>query len=163
MSQPFNQSVTFTLDKAHFQECFEQSAPAVQPKDFSKAAIFAVIGVPLLFVEAEHYYIPFFLIGLAILEVFSVLYRQTWWVWRQLMGKSAYGQVKLTIDEEGIATDSEHVNAQIIWDDVTSIEHTEKGLLLRHKGGVNYLSNSHLNEEIVEFILKHKPDAKIEH
>ena len=156
MSNPFNHSVTFTLDKAHFQECFEQSAPPVQPKDYGKAAIIGVIGVTLLFVEAEHYYIPFFLIGLAILEVFSVIYRQTWWVWRQLMGKTANGQVKLTFDEKGITTVSEHINSQINWNDVNAIEQTEKGLLIKHQGGVNYLSNSHLNQAIVEFILKQR-------
>ncbi|WP_444995397.1 YcxB family protein [Aliikangiella sp. IMCC44359] len=155
MNQPFCQSTTFTLDKAHFQECFEQSSQPVQNKDYRKAAIIGAIGIALMFIEAEHYYIPFFLIGLAILEVFSVLYRQTWWVWRQLMGKSGYSQIKLIIDEKGITTESEHVNTQIFWSDVKAVEKTSKGLLVVHEGGKNYLSNSHLNEEIIEFILKH--------
>ena len=153
MNQPFKQSVTFELDKAHLNECFEQSAPEVQAKDYRKAAIFVLIGFVLTFVEAEHYYIPFFFVGLAVLEVFSILYRQTWWVWRQLMGKSANGQVKLVVDEKGITTESEFVNTQILWSNVNAIEKTDKGLLLKHQGGVNYLSNSHLSDEIVEFIL----------
>lgn len=161
MSQPFNQSVTFTLDKAHFNECFEQSAPPVQTKDYTKAAIFGVLAVALIFVEAEHYYVPFFLFCLAILELFSIQYRQTWWVWRQLLGKSANGQVKLTIDEKGITTESVHVNSQILWRNVNTIEQTQKGLLLKHQGGVNYLSNSHFNEETIRFILEQVPSQQI--
>lgn len=156
MTEPINQSVTFELDKTHFQECFEQSAPPVQNKDYVRAAILGVIGVGLFFVEAEHYYIPFFLFCLAILEVISVKHRQTWWVWRQLMSKAANGSVKLIVDEKGITTESKHVNTRIEWNDVNAIEQTEKGLLLRHQGGVNYLSSSHLGKEIVEFILRQK-------
>jgi hypothetical protein len=154
MSQPFNQSVTFKLDKAHFQECFEQSASPVQNKDYAKAAIFAVVGIGLFFIEAEHYYFPLFLIALGVLEIFSVKYRQTWWVWRQLMSKAAYSSVEILVGEKGITTKSEQVNTHIDWKDVNAIEQTEKGLLLRHQAGVNYISNSHLNNEIVEFVLK---------
>ncbi|PHS18548.1 MAG: hypothetical protein COA86_07600 [Kangiella sp.] len=156
MNQPFNQSLNFRLDKAHFQECFEQSAPAVQAKDYYKAIILGVVSIGIFFVEAEHYYIPFFLLGLAILELFNIKYRQTWWVWRQLMSKAAYASVEITVDETGITTVSEQVNSQILWHDINAIEQTKKGLLLRHKGGVNYLSNSHLGEDIVTFILKQK-------
>ena len=153
MNQPFSQSVTFKLDKAHFQECFDQSAPAVKSKDYTKSVILAAAGVGLFFVEAEHYYFPFFLFCLAILEVFSIKYRKTWWVWRQLMGKAADGLVTIIIDDKGITTTSEEVNSQINWDDVNTIEQTNKGILLRHQSGVNYLSSRHLGEELVEFIL----------
>lgn len=160
MSQPFNQSVNFRLDKAHFQECFEQSASPVKTKDYYKAAILGVVSIGIFFVEAEHYYIPFFLLGLAVLELFSIKYRQTWWVWRQLMSKAANGAVKMTVDEKGITTVSEQVNSQILWHDINAIEQTKKGLLLSHKDGVNYLSNNHLGEEIVAFILKQSQLAK---
>ncbi len=163
MNQSFNQSVTFKLDKAHYQECFEQSASPVQTKDYRKAAILGAIGVGLFFVEAEHYYIPFFIFCLAVVELLSVKYRQTWWVWRQLLSKAAMGSVKLTIDEKGITTESKHVNTHLDWNDIKAIEETEKGLLLRHQGGVNYLSNSHLGEEIVEFILNLKPSNMLHH
>jgi hypothetical protein len=154
MNQPFNQSVTFVLDNAHFQECFEQSAPTVQKKDYNKAAILGVIGVGLFFVEAEHYYFPFFIFCLAILEILSVRHRQTWWVWRQLMSKAAGCSVKIIIDEKGLTTESEHVNTQLDWTDISSIEKTEKGILLKHQNGVNYLSSSHFGEENIEFVLR---------
>ena len=158
MNQSFNQTVEYILDKAHFQECFEQSAPPVKSKDFAKAAIMGALGIGLLFVEAEHYYIQFFLISLAILEVLSIIYRKTWWVWRQLMGKTANGKVTLVINDKGFATQSNHITSEILWDVIDSVEKTEMGLLLRHKGGANYLSNQHLSDETINFILNKVPN-----
>ena len=155
MTEPINYAVTYKLDKAHFKECYEQSAPSVQNKDYRKAAIFGVIGVGLFFVEAEHYFIPFFIFCLAVVEILSVKYRETWWVWRQLLSKPANDSVELTLNEEGVFSESKHINTQILWNDVNSIEPTFKGLLLRHKGGINYLSNSHLDKKTIEFVLSH--------
>jgi len=153
MTDSFNQSFTFKLDKPHLQECFEQSASPIQTKDYYKAGLFAVVAILLFFVEAEHYYFPFFLFCLFVLELLSIKYRQTWWVWRQLMGKSGNGMVEVTIHERGITTKSKHVNSELVWSDVNEIEETEKGVLIKHKVGTNYLSKSHLNEESVEFVL----------
>ena len=157
MSEPFSQSTTFTLDKAHFVECFEQSAPAIQSKDYRKAIFIGLIGIALLFVKSDNYYIAYFLIALGIIEVFSVQNRKAWWVWRQLLSKAANNSVTLTIDEKGINTESLHINSQILWRDVLSIKSTELGLLIKHKAGVNYISNSVINEEIISFILQHNP------
>ena len=87
------------------------------------------------------------------LELLSIKYRQIWWVWRQLMGKSGYSQVEITIDDKGISTKSEHVNSELVWGNVNQVEETEKGVLIKHKSGTNYLSKSHLNKESVEFVL----------
>lgn len=156
MNDSFSQSTSFTLDKAHFVECFQQSVPPVQTKDYRKAAIITFMGIALMFVKSEHYYVAYFLVALGIVEVLSVQYRQTWWVWRQLLGKSAQGQVTLTIDHKGITTQSEYINSQILWNDIKSIEQTPLGILLRHQEGVNYLSNSYLNEDMIDFIFQHQ-------
>jgi len=154
MFQPFNQSFTFKLDKPHLQECFEQSASPVQRKDYFRAGLFAVVAISLFFVEAEHYYFPFFLFCLFVLEILSIKYRQTWWVWRQLMGKSANGIVEITIHDKGISTKSEQFDSLLAWSDVNAIEETNKGILIKHKGGTNYLSKSHLGRESLEFIMQ---------
>lgn len=153
MQQSHELSVTYKLDKTHFQECFDQSAPPVNRKDYLKAAILGGLGIALFFVEAEHYYIPFFIFCLAVVELLSVKYRQTWWVWRQLMSKAGNSSVELTIDKKGVTSSSKQVNTHIDWSEVNGITKTEKGFLLRHDGGVNYLSKSHLNELMYELIL----------
>lgn len=156
MSPSFQQSTSFILDKAHFNECFQQSAPAIQAKDYRKACFIGLMGIGLMFVKSDNYYIAYFLVALGLIEFFSIQHRQTWWVWRQLISKAAHSKVKLIINDIGIITESEQVNSQLLWCDVTSIVQTELGLLLRHKGGTNYLSNSCLSEEMIEFILQHR-------
>ncbi len=157
MDQSSEQSITYKLDKAHFQECFEQSAPPVNKKDYLKAIILGGLGIALFFVEAEHYYIPFFIFCLAVVELLSVKYRKTWWVWRQLMSKSGNSSNKLTICENGIKSQSKQVNNDIAWDDVVAITKTDKGFLLSHNKGVNYISKSHLSESMLQ-LLKTKSD-----
>jgi hypothetical protein len=72
------------------------------------------------------------------------------------MGKSANDSVNIIVDDKGITTASDHVNSFIGWQDVNAIEQTEKGLLLRHRNGVNYLSNTLLGEALAELILSRK-------
>lgn len=156
MSEPFHQSTSFKLDKAHFVECFQQSAPATQLKDYRKAAIIGLLGLGLMFLKSDNYYIAYFLVALSLIEVFSVKHKQAWWVWRQLLSKSAHQKVELIINDTGIETKSDHNNSQLLWGDINSIEQTEQGVLLQHEKGVNYLSNGHLSEEMIEFILQHK-------
>jgi len=161
MTQSFNQSFTYKLDKPHLQECFEQTAAPVQTKDYYKAFIFAAVAIPLFFVEAEYYYFPFFLFCLFVLELLSIKYRQTWWVWQQLMGKSGNSMVEIIIHDMGISTKSEHINSELVWSDVNVIEETEKGILIKHKSGTNYLSKSHLNKEAIEFVLQKGVGLKV--
>ncbi len=153
MDQPSEQSITYKLDKAHFQECFEQSAPPVNNKDYLKAIILGGLGIALFFVEAEHYYIPFFIFCLAVVELLSVKYRKTWWVWRQLMSKAGNSSIKLTICESGIKSQSKQVNTDIAWDDLVAITKTDKGFLLKHHQGVNYISKSHLSESMLQLLM----------
>ncbi len=157
-SKTIEQSITFTLDKPHYQECFEQSALPVQFKDYFKSILFAVIGISLFFVEAEHYFFAFFIFCLAIVELLSVKYRKNWWVWRQLMSKAANGSVELLINDSGIKTTSRYINAFLPWEEVLKVKQTEKGLLLKHKGGTNYLSKEYLGDQLSDFILTKNAD-----
>jgi hypothetical protein len=59
MSQPFSHSVTFKLDRSHFEECFEQSAQPVHKKHYTKAAILGALGAGVFFVDAAHDDFPF--------------------------------------------------------------------------------------------------------
>jgi hypothetical protein len=150
--QPFEQSFKYKLDKAHLQECFEESASPLTKNDYKLMMFFAAVGGLVLFIENEYYYVAFFMITLAIVEFFSLKYRKTWWVWRQLLGKSGNSTVTVTIDEQGISSQSLHVNAKILWTEVESIEETDKALIIRHAGGSSYLSKSHLSDEAILFI-----------
>lgn len=114
--------------------------------------MFAVIGISLFFVEAEHYFFAFFIFCLAIVELLSVKYRKTWWVWRQLMSKAANGSVDLVINDSGIKTTSKHINTFLGWEEVLGVKQTEKGFLLKHKNGTNYLSKEYLGDQLCDYI-----------
>jgi mRNA-degrading endonuclease YafQ of YafQ-DinJ toxin-antitoxin module len=154
MSQELSESVSFKLDKAHFYECYEQSAAAVNVKDYYKALVLGFIGVILFFIEAEHYYIPFFIFCLSVVELLAVKYRKTWWVWRQLISKSANSIVKLVISDTGITSISKYHQLNILWTDVLDCKVTDKGIILFHRTGKNYLSQSYLGEQLVKFIIQ---------
>jgi len=150
LSTPYHTS--FVLDKAHFSECFEQSVKINGMKDYAKSAIVALLGVVLILWGDVNQYLAYFVLSLGAIEGLSVFYRKTWWLWRQMLSKAYEHNVELEISQEGVITKSFHVNSELKWCDVTQVIATDSGILLHHQRGVNYLSNSYLSDEIIEFI-----------
>lgn len=143
---------SFVLDKAHFSECFDQSTKATVAKDYLKAAIVGVLGLVLvLWVDVDKYF-AYFVVALAAIEGLSVYYKKTWWLWRQMISKAYDHKVEIEINDKGIITKSFHINSELLWGDVTHVEATDSGLLIHHKNGVNYLSNSYLSDEVIAFV-----------
>jgi hypothetical protein len=155
MSDSFSESVTFTLNKQHFQECFEQSSTPIEPKNYRKAIILCIIGSALFLLSPEIWHASLFIVALSIVEFLSIRYKKAWWVWRQLLSKASNNSVSVRVDEHGITTESQYVNHQILWDDVKSIKKTAQGILVVHAGGMSYLSDSHFSEECITYILEH--------
>jgi len=98
-------------------------------------------------------YLAFFVIALGVLEVFSTHYRKTWWLWRQMFGKSYKSKVTLLVDAQGINISSTHVNNTIEWASISELEKTELGLIVRYPKGSDYLSLSTLDSTAREYIL----------
>ncbi|EPJ46485.1 MAG: hypothetical protein OFPII_20280 [Osedax symbiont Rs1] len=154
MSEAYSYSTTFTLSKAHLSECFEQSvAVDISIMDYKRAIISLLFGACLLIFNLVSEYIAFFVMTLGILEVFSTHYRKTWWLWRQMFGKSYKSKVTMLVNGIGINNSSEYVNKTIQWQSIAALEKTELGLIIRHSKGANYLSNSCLNEPAIEYIV----------
>jgi hypothetical protein len=154
MSDSFNESVTFKLDKQHFQECFEQSSAPTQTKDYQKANILFVIGSILFILSPAMWHASLFIVALAFVEFLSIRYKKAWWVWRQQLSKAANNSVSIRIDEHGITTTSQYVNQQILWCDIKSLKKTTKGILVSHQGGMSYLSDAHFSKEAIAYILQ---------
>jgi len=152
MSQPLSFQTSFVLDKSHFSECYDQSVTELGPKAYSRALVLALVGITLVFFVDVSQYLAFFVVALSAVEALSVYYKKTWWLWRQMISKAYNHTVDLTIDSQHIITKSFHVNDQIAWQDVTEISETSVGFLIRHAGGVNYLSKSYLSDEAIDFI-----------
>ncbi|NKF49939.1 YcxB family protein [Shewanella sp. WXL01] len=161
MSQAHFQA-RYTLDKAYFAECFDQTASIpTGKKPFYKAIGFAIAGLLLITVFASlasdelvqnTYYLGYFFIGLAVVEVFSIKFKRTWWLWRQMMSKAAGNPLTLTIDEQGIHSYSDFINHKLSWQQITSHTESEVGFTLQVDQQKQYLSKRELSEECIEFV-----------
>ncbi|WP_089024851.1 hypothetical protein [Pseudocolwellia agarivorans] len=151
MTKPFSYSHTFILDKAHFNECYSQSVVNDQSlKAYFKAIILSVFGMLLVLLSDVNPYAAWFVFALGILEAVSIYYRQAWWVMRQLLGKSAKGEVTLIIDDKGIATESFYVKNMVLWDNILGFKKTPLGWVVSHEMGNNYISDSCLSAQASE-------------
>jgi len=152
MSSPVPYLTSFVLDKAHFSECFEQSSKPIVAKDYIKAVVAALLGIILIFFADVSKYLAYFIVCIGAVEACSVYYRKTWWLWRQMISKAYDHTVELEITDRSVITTSFHVNAELAWADITKVVATDVGILLYHPKGVNYLSNSYLSDDVIEYI-----------
>ena len=161
-------SASFTLDKAHYSECYTQSSTlAHDKKTYFKANILTVFGLIVLLFTPVNPYAAWFVIACGILETLSVYYHKPWWVMRQMLSKASGSEVKLNIDEQGILTESFHINSRILWADVTLITETELGLVIffclgksltgKDIASKSYISKSCLTNEAIAFINNKSP------
>lgn len=157
MNTPFCFTSKFLLDKAHFNECYsESSILELSAKAFFKSGILMLFGLLLLLLTPVNAYAAWFVVALGILEALSVYYNQPWWVVRQMLSKASNSEVTLTIDEQGVLSESFYHNGRILWQDITSIQETSMGFVLHFavgKGtGKSYVSKSCLSIEAQQYI-----------
>lgn len=162
MTQPATFSHEFTLDKRYFAETYDASvAPSIKAKDFIKTAIFALIGLGILLstnlgdnelANKNIYYLGYFFIGLSVVEALSIKFKRTWWLWRQMMSKAANNNATLTLNEEGIHTQSAYVNQTILWTEVYRIAETDSGFLITLAKAKSYLSKQGLSDDALAFL-----------
>lgn len=149
---------TFTLDKAHYSECFEQSrtvSAVTNSQRYRKAAILFFLALVLSQTTINGYISGFFF-ALAIVDGLSVYYARGWWVARQLISRASGGEVTLLINEQGIDIQSEYVNQRLAWPDIVAIKQTEKGLIVYPSaGGQSYITKHSLTDDVIVFMLSH--------
>lgn len=154
MTQLFNYSTHYKLDKAYLNECFEQT---IVEKTFfqayQKSFLFVAFGMFLLMATALNKYLSSFMVALGIVEALSVRFQQPWWVARQLLGRSGNSQVELSVDDNGIAINSAYLKLQYQWSEIEHLERTEKGFVLTIAGARQYISASTLSEDAIAFML----------
>ena len=153
MNSTFSYSTTFVLNRDYYTECFEQSVIIEHGlRRFAKALFFVFFGALLVLFTDVNYYAAWFVFALGILEALSVRYQQPWWVTRQMFSRASKSEVKLTVDDTGIATDSFYQKTNYAWSDFSAITLTNKGWLLVHVKGKSYISNQFLSNEAKNFI-----------
>jgi len=148
----------FILDKAHFNECYSESTVRdLSAKAFLKSGVLMLFGMIILLFTPVNAYAAWFVVALGILEALSLYYNQPWWVLRQMLSKASGSEVTLTIDEQGVLSESFYHNGRILWQDMTSIEETRLGFVLHFNAGKSkgksYLSKSCLSTEAQQYII----------
>ncbi|MFV8781992.1 YcxB family protein [Microbulbifer sp. SA54] len=152
--QPFK--TQFTLSREYLAECFDQSLPhgkGAKPNYLFPALLLAA-GAGLLFFTEQPKVVSYMLVALGILELLHIRFRRAWWLTRQMWGKGTGSEVTLTVDENGIQTQSAHAQTALLWPDIERVIETDLGLILvARSGGRQYLSKSLFPAELVSEII----------
>ena len=159
MNTPTSFTSKFILDKPHFNECYSQSNTIEHSENaYFKAGVLMLFGLIILLFTPVNNYAAWFVVALGILEALAIYYSQPWWVLRQMLSKASGSDVTLTIDEQGVLSESFYHNGRILWSDVCDIKETQLGFVLHFtigkKTSKSYLSKSHLSNSAQEFIVK---------
>ncbi|WP_257326313.1 YcxB family protein [Pseudoalteromonas rhizosphaerae] len=148
-------STTYTLDKPYFYECFDESLPysaQAKPK-YVFLVLLVSLGLTAIYWLEKHY-LGNFLIMAAVLECVAFYYRRPWWVTRQMLSRASGSEATLTIDESGFKSENPHKSYQLAWQDIDEVIFTVRGIILKSRRGMQYISNSVLSDEIIEYIKK---------
>lgn len=161
MSDFFSYSNHFILDKIHFTECYSESVNVDHSVSaYSKAIISILLGIVLVLVTDINPYAAWFIFALGIVEAFSIYYQKPWWITRQMFTKSAKAEVLITINEQGIKTDSFYFKYSVLWQDVMALTATELGWLVIDDKGKNYISNRCLSTQAIKFLSEKSESIK---
>ncbi|CAM3926532.1 MULTISPECIES: YcxB family protein [Pseudoalteromonas] len=148
-------TTTYTLDKPYFYECFDESLPysaQAKPK-YIFLVLLVSLGLTAIYALEQHY-LGNFLIMAAVLECVAFYYRRPWWVTRQMLSRASGSEATLTIDDAGFKSVNPHKSYQLAWQDIDEVIYTSRGIILKSRRGMQYISNSVLNDEVIEFIKK---------
>ncbi|MBF7074274.1 YcxB family protein [Glaciecola sp. MH2013] len=155
MTKAFQYSTTYTLNKSHYSETYDQTVVEKSPsKAYAKAIALFVVGSSIVYLTDEAAFFAWFIVVLGIVEALSVYFRRPWWLARQMISQAANTNLTLSIDEISIRSESQYVNSEIKWADITLIEQTPKGWLIHHSGMRSYISKQCLSDEANEFFSK---------
>lgn len=153
MTTPFSYSITYTLDRSHFSETYDESITASNAKTlYLKSIVLIVLGLATLLYTEISPFVAWFIVALGFLEVLSIRFRKPWWLARQMMSKAASTELTLTIDENSVSSKSFYVESKITWVEIKKIKKTTQGWLLYSATGKNYLSDRCLSDAAKEFV-----------
>ena len=131
---------SFVLSKAHFSECFDESARLNESLTGKKKAqrypfmvLLTFVGFFIITFIEQNKLFGFFFIGLAFLEFFSFKYKKSWWLTRQMWSKNSNNTISLLFDDICIQIDSLNIKLKIKWDEIDYADETSLGYTLQLK------------------------------
>jgi len=153
MTTPFTYSTTYTLDKSHFSETYDETAVKKNGlKRYGISLVLLGLGIASVQSPTINPYLAWFIIILGGVDLCSVYFAKPWWLARQMISEAANTRLNLNIDEHAISSESAAVSSKLLWQDIEKIERTQRGWLFYHSGGRNYLSARCLSDEANHYI-----------
>ncbi len=155
MPKDFEFTTEYTLDKPFFAECYDQtSQPTEFPKAYLKGMIFLIFGAVLVKFELlPNGYVGWFFITLSIIEVLSVYFKRTWWLWRQTFSMGPAKKVVFQVTSDGVSYKSGKNSNNIVWSDIDQLQQSDLGFILHMGKQRQYVSKSCLNDEVIAFMV----------
>ena len=147
-----DQSSYYILNREYFTECFDESVDTTISLKTYRTVILLVVLASVFFALESDAHIAWFLLALGAVELLSIRYKRGWWVARQMLSRRAGSRVNIRIDDQGIYSDSSHHQQSILWNDIDELKATEKGFIVIHKGGTNYLSRKGLDKNYLDLL-----------
>jgi hypothetical protein len=152
------QNSYYVLNRDYFSECFDESVNTTTSVKTYVKAIGLIIMASVIYAMDIEIYVAAFLLCLGVVELLSIHYKRSWWINRQMLGRTAGTKVVVRVNDQGIFTDSTHHQQDIHWRDIDEIKGTEKGFLVKNTSGTSYLSKSGLDEDAL-ILLTGKADS----
>jgi hypothetical protein len=148
-------NIEFTLNKAYFIECYEQSSAYsnLSSLKLPLLILLVLLGLCSIYILNNNY-LGTFLISLAILEYVAFYYRKSWWVLRQTLSRASGSKVQLEFNDKNITAVNPYKAFTLNWSDILSVYETPKGLIIKTHKHIQYISNAVINEQIKEFIFQ---------
>lgn len=151
----FKYTSEFLLDRAHFQECYDETAIVKKGINaYYKSIFLFVLALFASSLAKEYKTAALFIFALSGIDALSIYFAKAWWVWRQQLSRAANNKVILTVDDKGIATSAVHQKLELEWSSVKRIKRTAQGIIVYHKAGRSYLSSKYVSDEAINFIEK---------
>ena len=148
-------SITYTLDKPYYYECFDESLPYSSQAKPKYPLLVLLISLGLLaFYMLENHYLGSFIFMLAIVECLSFYYKRPWRVTRQMLSRASGSEVTVSFDDEGVKAENPYKSYQLSWQQINEVIETERGYILKADKGMQYLSKQALNEAMTTALNK---------
>lgn len=162
MPKDLDFTTEYTLDKPFFAECYDQTSQPVKfPHAYLKAILFLIFCVCLIEFELlPNSYVGWFFIVLSVVEVLSVYFKRTWWLWRQTISSSRGNKVVFQVNANGVNYKSGIIDRSIAWSEIDQLEQTDLGFILHIGKQRQYVSKSCLKEDVIEFMIEQHAAAK---
>lgn len=158
--QPY--TTEFTLTREYLAETYDESLPYSRKPNYVFPVLAGVAGIVLFNYTDQGKAPGILLTAFAALELVHIRYKRAWWLFRQTLGKNANLKVTLTIDDNGVHTESSAAINTLEWAQIAEVIETNKGLLLvQQNGGKQYLSKSLLPEEWLAHIQSRNGELRL--